>query len=89
MTPDLLAVAARVVWFEPPEKTLAAPRLFLAHVMTYGTLEDVLLVRRYYSEQAFLDALEHAPAGIFDPRSWAYWHTAFHLPIPQLPSRFS
>ena len=40
-TPELLAVAARVVWFKPPREALAEPIHFLAHVMTYGTLEDV------------------------------------------------
>jgi hypothetical protein len=40
-TPELLAVAERVVWFKPPRETLADPVHFLAHVMTYGTVEDL------------------------------------------------
>ena len=36
-TPELLRVARRVVWFKPPEDTLAHPIHFLAQVMTYGT----------------------------------------------------
>lgn len=39
-TPQLLAVAERVVWFKPPAEALADPVHFLAHVMTYGTVED-------------------------------------------------
>src|SRR5688572_3291340 len=31
-TPELLAVARRVVWFRQPKETLADPILFLAHV---------------------------------------------------------
>ena len=38
---DLLAVASRVIWFEPPAKALADPIRFLAYLMTYGTLEDI------------------------------------------------
>lgn len=31
---DLLGVARWMVWFKPPEETLADPVLFLSHVMT-------------------------------------------------------
>lgn len=75
---DLLQVARRVVWFKDPHDTLAAPAFFLAHVMTFGTIDDVLTVRRYYDDEAFAAALDEAPAGIFDERSWAYWHTVLH-----------
>ena len=37
-------VARRVVWFDSPEQTLSNPPLFLAHLMVYGTLEEVLAV---------------------------------------------
>lgn len=86
----LLAVAARVVWFQPPETTLADPVLFLCHVMTYGTLEDVVAVRRSFDEAAFRHALGRAPAGVFDPRSWTYWHVVLgYADIPPLPERFA
>lgn len=34
-TPELLAVAERVVWFKPPSEALADPVHFLAHVCEY------------------------------------------------------
>lgn len=78
MTPIAIEdVARRVVWFDPPEQTLANPQLFLAHVMVYGTLEEVLAVRRYYSDRDFEDVLDNPPAGVFDARSWAYWNLVF------------
>ena len=40
-TPALLNVARRVIWFKEPEEALADPVHFLAHVMTYGTVEDL------------------------------------------------
>jgi len=40
-TRELLAVAERVVWFKTPAEALADPVHFLAHVMTYGTVEDL------------------------------------------------
>ena len=67
-------VARRVVWFDSPEQTLANPQLFLAHVMVYGTLEEVLAVRQHYRNAAFENVLRNPPAGVFDARSWAYWN---------------
>src|ERR1700722_4629857 len=73
---DLLRVAPRVIWFEPTEEALANPVRFVAYLMTYGTLEDIKVVRRYLDLNDFREALEHAPPGsIIDRRSWAYWNT--------------
>jgi hypothetical protein len=60
---DLLGVAPRVIWFEPPEQALANPVRFLAYLMTYGTLEDIQVVRRHLGLEDFREALEHAPRG--------------------------
>lgn len=87
---ELLEVARHVVWFEEPSKTLVDTVFFLSYLMTYGTIEDIHVARKYYSKTAFQEALEHAPAGVFDPRSWAYWNIMFdHIPVPPLPKRFS
>ncbi len=85
---DLLAVAPRVVWFEEPEKALADPVRFLAYVMTYGTPDDLAVVRRHVDDEGFREALEQAPPGIMDARSWAYWNVmAGKDEIPPMPSR--
>jgi hypothetical protein len=85
---DLLSLAARVVWFEPPERALAEPVRFLAYVMTYGTLQDVAVIRRYAQLDDFREALEHAPPGIMDERSWAYWNAMTgRYPVPPMPRR--
>lgn len=87
-TPTLLNVARRVVWFKDPAETLADPVYFLAHVMTYGTAEDFCAIQKVVEPKEFRDALEQAPAGIFDPRSWAYWNLKFSIsPCPPLPTR--
>ena len=87
-TPELLKVAARVVWFKPPAETLADPPYFLAHVMTYGTVEDLRALEGVAGEREFAEALEQAPPGIFDPRSWAYWNLKCgRSPAPPLPQR--
>lgn len=86
--PELLQVARRVVWFKKPEDTLNNPIHFLAYLMTYGFYEDIQIVRNYLTLEDFAVALEHAPPGVFDPRSWAYWHLICHRhPLPPLPER--
>ncbi|MBV8824488.1 MAG: hypothetical protein JO220_05860 [Hyphomicrobiales bacterium] len=85
---DLVKVAPGVIWFESPERALANPIRFLAYLMTYGTADEVAVVMRYVSLDDFREALEHAPPGIFDERSWNYWHlmTGRHPP-PPMPVR--
>jgi hypothetical protein len=85
---DLLGLAPRVIWFEPPEQALADPVRFLAYVMAYGTTEDIAVVRRYIDRNDFREALEHAPPGIMDARSWAYWNIVTgRYPVPLPPQR--
>lgn len=85
---DLLQVAPNVVWFEPAEKALANPVRFLAYLMTYGTLEDIAVVQRYLDLEDFREALEQAPPGIIDQRSWAYWNIVTgRYPVPPMPRR--
>jgi hypothetical protein len=85
---DLLNLAPRVIWFEPPEQALAEPVRFLAYVMTYGTVQDIAVVRRYVELGDFREALDHAPPGIMDERSWAYWNVMTgRYPVPPMPQR--
>jgi hypothetical protein len=86
VTPDMLNVARRVVWFKPPEEALADPVHFLAHVMTFGTLEDLTALKGIVGKEEFSEVLEHAPSGVFDARSWAYWNLKCGLALP-LPIR--
>jgi hypothetical protein len=86
--PALLWVARRVIWFEEPETALANPMRFLAYVMVYGTIEDLRALRGMIGKDEYREALEHAPPGIFDHRSWAYWNLICgRWPAPPLPVR--
>ena len=87
-TPELLDLAQRIVWFEPPAEALADPIRFLAYLMTYGTAEDIEVARRHFSEEDFREAVENAPPGILDERSWAYWNLMVgRYPPPPMPCR--
>jgi hypothetical protein len=80
-------IAARYVWWQPPDVTLARPAHFLCQLMTLGTAEDVRTVRRTLGDRAFVDALEHAPSGVMDAKSWNYWHLFFGREPPPQPAR--
>ena len=86
---DLLAVAKRMVWFKSPADAIADQKLFLTHVMTFGTDKDIVVARKYFTDDDFRDALVHPLPGIFDARSWNYWNIMFYIePVPPLPRRF-
>ena len=74
MRPDILRIAARVVWWKAPETVVASEGDFLCRVMALGTWDDVALVEQVYGRDRLRAALAHAAAGVFDPRSWHYWH---------------
>lgn len=85
---ELLRVARRMVWFKPPVETLADPVLFLSHVMTYGTVEDLQVMREHFTDEQLRQVLRAGLPGVFDARSWAYWHGVLDIrPVPPLPTR--
>ena len=84
----LRRVAARLIWWQPPEVSLTQPKRLIAQVMALGAWADVRTARDIFGEGAFRDVLQEAPPGLFDLRSWFYWHHALHLlPVPPLPRR--
>ena len=88
-TTELEAVARRCIWFMEPKAALAQPAHFIAHVLTYGMWEDVKTLRRYVSDDMLATALDQAPPGVFDGRSWGYWHLTLKglRHPPPLPER--
>ena len=88
VTARTLAVARRIVVFEEPEKALMDPIRFMAYAMTYACREDMRVIRQYVSDDDFREALDGAPPGIIDPRSWAYWNLRMgRFPPPPMPKR--
>ena len=81
-------VARRIVWFEEPNEALSDPIRFMAYAMAYATHDDMKVLRRYVSDDDFCEALDKAPPGIIDRRSWAYWNSKMgRYPPPPLPAR--
>jgi len=88
LTPQIRTIASKIIWFEPAEQALADPVRFMAYAMTYAPPQDMRVIRQYVSDDDFREALDHAPPGIIDPRSWAYWNSKMgRYPAPPMPVR--
>jgi hypothetical protein len=88
LTPETAEVARRVIWFEAPAEALADPVRFMAYAMARATHDDMKVIRQHVTDADFREALDNAPPGIIDPRSWAYWNSKFgRYPTPPLPQR--
>ena len=88
LTPDTEALARRLVWFEPPAAALSDTCRFVAYALARATHEDMTLLRKFLSDDDLREALDHAPPGIIDPRSWAYWNSRLgRYPAPPMPER--
>lgn len=88
VTPETESLARRLVWFEKPEEALTDTSRFVAYAMTLATHEDMKALRMFLSDDDLREALDRAPPGIIDPRSWAYWNAKLgRYPVPPLPVR--
>ena len=82
------ALARKYVWWQDPRLTLADPRLLIAQVMTLGTLDDVRWLIDQVPANELRQVLREPPIGIFNERSWRFWHLRLDCrPIPPLPAR--
>lgn len=87
-SPEKLALARRLIWFEPPEHAQQNPIRLLAYAFAKGKPNDMALVNRLFTKSQLQYALGHAPPGIIDGRSWAYWHLMLDLKeAPQMSER--
>ena len=82
------SMAQKYVWWQPPERTLTDGRLLLAQMMTLGTADDVRWLLSVASSEDLLRVLDEPPVGVFNRRSWAFWHLRLGRDvIPDLPAR--
>lgn len=84
--------AKKYLWWQSPEDAVRDERRVAAQIMDIGEFDDVAIALRVMGSSAFRDALRHAEAGWFSPKSWAYWHyrcglTRFDASPPPLPIR--
>lgn len=88
LTEALHKAAKRCFWYASPERAVLQPANFVAHILTFGALEDVNALRAQYSNEDIARALDEAPAGVYDARSWAYWNLVVgRYETPPMPVR--
>ena len=87
----LRTFAQRYVWWKTPDEVANSPRRVIARVMNFGTFEDIRRLAAEVDEETLRDVLQHAEAGQFSERSWAYWHYRLGLAdvgqVPPMPAR--
>lgn len=61
----------------------------MAYAMARASFEDMAEIRTHVSDAEFIEAIDRAPPGIIDPRSWSYWNlvVAGRQPPPPMPTR--
>jgi hypothetical protein len=88
LTPQTEALARRLIWFEDPADALADTVRFIAYALARATHDDMKVLRSFMTDDDLREALDHAPPGIIDPRSWAYWNSKLgRYPVPPMPRR--
>jgi hypothetical protein len=88
LNPETEAVARSIIWFESPTEALADPVRFMAYAIARASHEEMKVIRQYVNDDDFREALDKAPPGIIDRRSWSYWNSKMdRWPPPQLPQR--
>jgi hypothetical protein len=84
---ELLPIARRVFWWGEPNDWLDDKLRFVAQVMTYGDWNDLGTINRIFGDAVFGEVLDTPPPGVFDMKSWTFWHCRCRREVPPLPSR--
>lgn len=86
--------AARYIWWKSVQEALRYPNRIIAQVMNIGDYDDVQALVETFGEKALREIVRNAEAGMFNERSWAYWHYRLGLvspeasaALPPLPAR--
>ncbi|MGM0425101.1 MAG: hypothetical protein ACQEQX_09300 [Thermodesulfobacteriota bacterium] len=85
-------LARKYIWWKEPDQAICDRHHFLAQIMTLGTIEDCGWIMQNLGENELKSVLLHPPVGVFNPRSWHFWHYKLGLAdkesdIPPLPQR--
>ena len=84
---ELIPVAKKVFWWGKPEEWLDDAVRFTAQVMTFGDWNDVRITLKLLGDALFRQVLSNPPPGVFDIKSWTFWHLHYQLEVPPLPTR--
>jgi len=84
----LLSLAKKYVWWKAADKEVEDLPHLVAQVFTFGTWNDAFRMYSYLGEPICKDVIAQVPPGIFNQRSWEFWHNYLGIePTPPLPKR--
>lgn len=68
-----------------PAELMHNPLQYLAYIMVSANWKTVCGVRAILGEDPFKAVLANPPTGVFDKKSWQFWHKHYHLADTPLP----
>lgn len=88
----LYDLAKKYIWWKDPKDAVADQNHFMAQIMTVGVVEDCVWLLGNIGEGPFVSALREPPVGVFNGKSWHFWHYKLGIAshpseIPPLPNR--
>jgi hypothetical protein len=88
---EIERLASKYIWWKPVSESVKTPEQVAAQVMNLGDYEDICRLSEAVGEDYLRCVVKNAEAGMFDTRSWHYWHYRLGLAepdkVPPLPSR--
>ncbi len=63
------------------------PLRVAAQVMVFGDLKDFREASEKFGADIFAKVLDNPPRGLFDPKSWCFWHKKLGRTVPTLPAQ--
>ena len=70
----MASLVKKYVWWKTPEEVMKLPEQIRAQVMNLVIWDDVCLFERIIGTNGFCRVIKQAEIGMFNERSWHYWH---------------
>jgi hypothetical protein len=88
---EIKRLARKYIWWKSADVAIQTPEMVVAQAMNIGDYEDICTLSEVLGEEDLRYVVEHAEAGMFDERSWHFWHYRLGLAepgkVPRLPMR--
>ena len=80
--------ARRLIWWMEPDDALEQPLRLVAQIMDIGSLSDLRLLQKEFTDSELVNILKHAPPGVLSSRSIRFWQVVLQTDVKPKP-RFS
>jgi len=81
-------LAQRLIWWMKPDEALEQPLRLVTQIMDIGTLSDLRLLQKEFTDAELINILKHAPPGVVSARSLRFWQVVLKTnakPKPRFP----